>query len=266
MSAVWIARMRTEVCTTSGSRFSSSISRPDSFASATPFSLSGTSCQPVNRFSRFHVLCPWRSSTSRPGALPVAIDLGRDLDDLGELFRLQARPADEAAVTQRQLDVRLDVGRADASAVEDTDLARRAGSDQLAHGATDQAHRLVGVLRVSVLAAADRPHRLVRDDQPRRIVGGAVGQARLDLRGDDLVAAPGVVVVLELTHAYDDAQLVRQRRRRLARDHVVGLAKDHAALGVADDDPLAPTLEHRRGHLAGEGARLLPEAILGAQL
>ena len=31
-----------------------------------PSAVSGTSCQPVNRFSRFHVDCPWRRMTSVP--------------------------------------------------------------------------------------------------------------------------------------------------------------------------------------------------------
>src|SRR5260370_16612632 len=40
-----------------------------------PRSLSGTSVHPVKRFSRFHVLSPWRSRTRVPGFSAMAVDL-----------------------------------------------------------------------------------------------------------------------------------------------------------------------------------------------
>ena len=40
-------------------------SRRAAFASAWPCSVRSTSRQPVNRFFRFHSLCPWRTSTQR---------------------------------------------------------------------------------------------------------------------------------------------------------------------------------------------------------
>ena len=43
------------------------IAFPAAAASASPSAVNGTSCQPVNRFSRFHELWPWRSVTSVPG-------------------------------------------------------------------------------------------------------------------------------------------------------------------------------------------------------
>src|SRR5690349_17602895 len=107
-------RTRTDVCTTSGSRASRSISLPASRASSTPLGLSGTSCQPVKRFSRFQVLWPWRNSTRRPGmpgGLPLAINLRGHLHDLRELVRLEARATDQAAIAQRKLHVGLNVRR-----------------------------------------------------------------------------------------------------------------------------------------------------------
>src|SRR5689334_710519 len=197
MSAVWMARMSTDVCTTSGSRPSFFIARPASRASDTPCSLSGTSCHPVKRFSRFHVLWPWRSSTSVPGVFSaVAIHLRSHLHDLGELLSFEARASDQATVAQWELDVRLDVGGVDAAAIKDANFARGARADELADCPADEPHRLVRVLRVGVLAASDRPHRLIGDDQARRVVRGAVGEARLDLCRDDLIAAARVVVVL----------------------------------------------------------------------
>src|SRR5579872_115770 len=139
-------RIRTEVWTTSGRNPSRCRRRPASRASSTPFSLSGTSCHPVKRFSRFHVLCPWRRRTSRPGGLlALAINLGGDLDHLRELFGLEARAADQAAVAEGKLHIGLNVRRVDAPSIKDAHLARGAGADELAHDLADEPHRLVGV-------------------------------------------------------------------------------------------------------------------------
>ena len=58
---------------------------PGGAASASPWSVSGTSCQPVNRFSRFHVLWPWRRVTSVPGMPPIVrrgtLGLNHDFSD-----------------------------------------------------------------------------------------------------------------------------------------------------------------------------------------
>src|SRR5713226_4597557 len=105
-----------------GARPAACMRRPASFASATPSSLRGTSCQPVKRFSRFHVLWPCRSSTRIPTWLAMVIYRRGHIDDLGELLGVQARAADQAAVTQRQLDVRLDVARVDAASIKDAHL------------------------------------------------------------------------------------------------------------------------------------------------
>src|SRR5207244_10324258 len=98
---------------------------PASTASVTPRSLRGTSVQPVKRFSRFHVLSPWRRSTSVPGFLPMAVNLGCDLDDVRELRGVEARAADEASVAVGQLDIRLHVGGVDAAPVGYPGLALR---------------------------------------------------------------------------------------------------------------------------------------------
>src|SRR5712692_1617266 len=111
-----------------GARPASSVSRPDSFASATPRSLSGTSCQPVKRFSRFQVLCPCRSRTRVPSVLAMTVHRRGDLDDLRELLRDQARSTDQAAVAKRQLDVCLDVARVDAASIKHAHLPGGAGA------------------------------------------------------------------------------------------------------------------------------------------
>src|SRR3954464_6069631 len=64
MPSVLIARFSTEVKATSKTNPASPSRRPASRASSTPRSVRSTSVQPVNRFSLFHVLSPWRSRTT----------------------------------------------------------------------------------------------------------------------------------------------------------------------------------------------------------
>src|SRR4051794_7418933 len=97
---VWMARISSDSCTAAGRSPAAFISSPASRASPEPRSLSGTSVHPVNRFSTFHVLWPWRSRINRPGFLPVAIDLCGDLDDVRELLGVEAGAADEHTVAQ----------------------------------------------------------------------------------------------------------------------------------------------------------------------
>ncbi len=58
MSAVWIARVRSDVYRTSGTMPDPAMSSPARFASFSPSSLSRTSTQPVNRFFWFQSLLP----------------------------------------------------------------------------------------------------------------------------------------------------------------------------------------------------------------
>ena len=78
MSMVPVARFRTEVYTRSNSNPSSFNSCPEDLASAFPLSVRPTSVHPVNRFSKFHLLSPWRSRTS----LTVFINLTFNLFNL----------------------------------------------------------------------------------------------------------------------------------------------------------------------------------------
>src|SRR5438132_7820999 len=169
-----MARMRSDVCPTPGASPAAFIRRPASFASVTPSSLSGTSCQPVNRFSRFQVLWPWRKRTSVPNRLPMTVHPRGHIHDLGEFVRVETRPANQTAIAQRQLDVCLDVARVDATSVEDPHLFGRARADHLADRSPDQPHRLVRVLRVGALARTDGPHGLVCNYKTGGIVGRTV--------------------------------------------------------------------------------------------
>jgi hypothetical protein len=67
-----------------------------------------------------------------------------------------------------------------------------------------------------------------------------------------------------LADAHDRHELVGQRRAGLAVHGGVGLAEVLPPLRVADDHVLGPGLaQHRRADLAGPGAFLLPEHVLG---
>src|SRR5436190_4459952 len=70
MSSVLMARRSTEVNARSNVRSASFMSRPASCASKRPRSERSTSFQPVNRFSLFHVLSPWRRRTTLNMELP----------------------------------------------------------------------------------------------------------------------------------------------------------------------------------------------------
>src|SRR5437764_1373375 len=116
-----------------------------------------------------------------------SVDLGGDLDHLAELFSFEAGAADETAVAKRQLHVGLDVAGVHAAAVQNADFLGRPRTDHLADNAADQTHRLVGVLGVGVLAAADGPDGLVGHHQASGVVGRALSQAAMHLGGDDVL-------------------------------------------------------------------------------
>src|SRR3954469_16276463 len=81
MLEVRIARLSSEVCSTSGVRSASSRRSPAAAASPSPFAERSTSTQPVNRPSEFHTLSPCRSKTkvAMQGILPIQ-EMGERLE------------------------------------------------------------------------------------------------------------------------------------------------------------------------------------------
>src|SRR5207247_4064159 len=70
---------------------------------------------------------------------------------------------------------------------------------------------------------------------------------------------------LRLAHAEERHEPVSERRRHLAVDLLVSLAEYVAALGVSEEHISATQLdEHARSDLPGEGAPVLPVAVLSA--
>ena len=106
---------------------------------------------------------------------------------------------------------------------------------------------------------ADRPHRLVGDDDPavRRTV------ERVAELGDRARGGFGRLDVLVLADAQHRPEAVAQRGGGLGAHDLVGLAEEPAALGVSDLDHAHTDLgELRRADLTGEGAEILGRGIL----
>ena len=85
-------------------------------------------------------------------------------DDCQEILRLQARAADQRAIDVGLAEQRRRVVRLDAAAVLDDERLRRRLAAQLADALADERMRILGLLRRGVDAGADRPDRLVGDD------------------------------------------------------------------------------------------------------
>ena len=93
-------------------------------------------------------------------------------------------------------------------------------------------------------------------------VGDALGD-RGNLPAKHRLGLPRLALRLRLADAGDDVEAVLDRRVRPSCGGRVGLAEVLASLGVADDRAVHPELpEHRRGHLAGEGALVGPVDVL----
>ena len=161
--------------------------------------------------------------------------------DAGHLVGLERRAADERAVDRGLGQELADVRRGDAAAVQDRDVVRGASaSPRSPRRAADRVGHRGGVGAAGVAARADRPDRLVGDDQAGRRQR-APGRGRPSAprscasttsrcparpRGRELLA-----------DAQDRPQAGLDRPAELAADQLVGLAGVPAALGVADDDP-----------------------------
>ena len=118
--------------------------------------------------------------------------------------------------------------------------------------------RLLGDLGRRRLAGADRPDRLVGDDEV------VLGLEHPHLPAEDVLGLARLALGLGLADARDDGQARVQRCTRSPRDAFVRLAEELAALRVADDGAVhAQLAEHLRRDLAGEGALRLPVHVLG---
>src|SRR3954452_23309373 len=123
--------------------------------------------------------------------------------DRPELVRLEARSAHQTAVHVGLRHDAADVVRLDRAAVQDAYAVRGRVAVRLADPVPERRADLLRVLRGRHLAGADRPDRLVRDDQPRDLLGREGRQRPVDL----VEAVPDVLTGLPdlqpLAHAHD---------------------------------------------------------------
>ena len=125
--------------------------------------------------------------------------------------------------------------------------------------------RLLGLVRRRRLTRPDRPDRLVRDDQRRRVDPCHAVEALLDLGAKYVVGLARLAFFEEFADTQDHDEARVERRFDLAIDQVVGLAENVSTLGVADDYVSdADVLEHVGTHLAREGALGLKVHVLRA--
>ena len=109
--------------------------------------------------------------------------------------------------------------------------------------------RLLRELRRRGLAGADRPDRLVRDDEV------LVALEHRDLAAQNVLRLPRLALGLGLADARDHRQAGVERGACAPGDGLVRLAEVLPPLGVADDRAVdAELAQHRRRHLAGERA------------
>ena len=155
-------------------------------------------------------------------------------DDRQEVGGVEAGAADEEAVDVGQLDQLGGVVGLDRAAVEDADAGGGLGI-ALGEDGADEGDRLLRLLGRRRATRADRPDRLVGDDDPVELLSVNRRQVGLELAAQNRLGLAGVALGLALADAEDRLQPGGERRRDLAGQRLVGLAEVLAALGVAED-------------------------------
>src|SRR4029453_7090535 len=102
-------------------------------------------------------------------------------NDIREAADVQARPADERAVDVRKHDEVVDVVWLDAAAVNPVAAVGRWRAEPAAQAAADVGVRFGRLFRRRVAAGADRPHRLIRDDERVDLIAGQAIESIFDL-------------------------------------------------------------------------------------
>src|SRR6478735_7286346 len=170
--------------------------------------------------------------------------------DPAELVGLEAGTADETAVDVRLLHDPADVGGLHRTAVQDAYAGRGLVSGGLGDAPADRRAHLLRVVGSRDLAGADRPHRLVGDDQSGDLLGGESGERAVDL-GEGVLDLPTFLAYVEpLADADDRGHPSGQCLVRLRVHQGVVLGVVLTSLGVPDDHVGATELgEHRRRDL-----------------
>src|SRR5215510_4028939 len=188
--------------------------------------------------------------------------LSVDARDCQELVRLEARAAHQRSVDVGDAHEFRGIGGLHGAAVENADPASRL---TVARGElpADEAVHLGDVRRRRREPAADRPDRLIGDDQI--FGGGAVRQRAVELRPHHGERAAGLAFAAGLPDADNGREPGTAGGQRLLAHVGIGLPVVAAPLGVPDDGGgRAGVLEHFGRQVAGECAPGLGVAVLAA--
>mmetsp|Transcript_78697 Transcript_78697/g.190622 ORF Transcript_78697/g.190622 Transcript_78697/m.190622 type:complete len:336 (-) Transcript_78697:125-1132(-) len=191
----------------------------------------------------------------------------RAVADRDERVPDQRRAADEEPVDVLLLGQLFAVARVDAAAVLNPHLRRDVLGHRGRHERADPRVRLLRLLRRRDLPGADRPHRLVRDDDLLPIARGELVHDRLELPAADVLRRAALALLERLADARHDGEPVLDGVRHLLADELVALAAQRAAFGVPQNDPRHVRVrQHLRAHLAGERAAFAHPAVLRGEL
>ena len=153
----------------------------------------------------------------------------------------------------------------DAPPIQDADCRRRvlAWSGERP---PDHPRHTIGFRPGRGLAGADRPDRLVGDNETLEGAGRNLLERGADLGRDHRIGATGLALLEALADAHDRGETAFDGRAHLSSDGIVRLSKVQAPLRVADDHKAASHVhEHRSAHLTGIGALGFPVHGLAPQ-
>lgn len=126
---------------------------------------------------------------------------------------------------------------------------------------------LLGLRGGGDLSGANSPDGLVGNNNVSPLLGADSLGDSTELCGDDGNGLVLLALLEGLAAAKDDADTLVKGVLGLGGDELVGLLEDDTALGVTDQGPAdVGVLKLGRGDLAGEGALVLVEDVLGSDL
>lgn len=111
---------------------------------------------------------------------------------------------------------------------------------------------------------ADRPHWLVRYDDPRELLDLERPADRIQLARDDPLDLARIALGKRLAYAHDRHETTPQDKRGFARNVFIGLPEQGATFGMPYDDIAATTIsEHPGTDLPGKCTVGMPADVLG---